>query len=229
LRQICGLPEPVEAPLYGSAEGLSDEYHGLLIGPCEPHEVEAEQGFRLVEPMSMALSSDDRDIRDNFDCSYEEWIALFREDVRHASSLDPAELEPPVPLISGEQLAEADRARETGEDLPIDSGHRIFRRGTFWYIADVEGLLLASGDGNCWTVDDGEDEGVGPGVAEEGEVFTIRFDTPEAALAFVVRARARFEAMIRRQKIAFERLGRPLAQKYTTRRGLDRATGDGRT
>src|SRR5262249_8916572 len=80
LREVTGRPEPQEPEL---VPALDNGYHGLLVGPCAPEDAAREGGLcPLVAEVGVPGAGPD-----DFDCSYEEWVRLFREEVVRAANL----------------------------------------------------------------------------------------------------------------------------------------------
>lgn len=77
--------------------GIEDEYHGLLVGPCDEDAANQEAECRFIVEISAA--------RDALDCSYREWTKHFKEDVCRIA--DQHEV---VPFAVPEQDEESMRA-----------------------------------------------------------------------------------------------------------------------
>src|SRR5262249_25532163 len=77
LRRICGRPNARERALVAV---LEDSYHGLLLGPCdEATSKREEKACRLVHAIRITSN-------EGIDCTYQEWVQLFREATHQASA-----------------------------------------------------------------------------------------------------------------------------------------------
>jgi hypothetical protein len=89
LRELTGRPEP------GSC----------WLAPVRPSKWR-EADCRLVREI-VVLGAD------GFDCSYEQWARLFRDEVRQAAALPPPIILDPAAVLSAEQQVKAARARQS--------------------------------------------------------------------------------------------------------------------
>ena len=164
--------------------GIEDEYHGLLVGPCNEEAAHQEADCRFIVEISTA--------EDVFDCSYTEWVAHFRNDVR--SIADKHKVIPVVVPDEDEaaSLAAIKKAQSTG----LSDGTRIVSREGGWLVVDDGGYFLEDPNGAVWVPED------------DADLPAMVFSTAEKAYAAYRRSCAVGEARKRRREEALKRLGR---------------------
>ena len=150
-------------------------------------ETTREEGCRLVTQVAMSEA-------DGFDCTYSEWVTLFREDVLHAA-------EKPMlgatPSLSDEQVSAAAEAEGAHRPLILEDGHRIEQTGVGWIICDESGDVMIDLESNTWSVDsNGED------------VPALAFSTPAAALTAFLHSQILAQARAERYEAALRKLER---------------------
>jgi hypothetical protein len=101
---------------------------------------------------------------DGFDCTYEQWVKLFREETKQAAKLAVA----PV-VLTTDQQAKAQVADGTGESITLECGHRIERRDGSWVVIDEHGDFLIDVEQSYWSAD------------EDDELPALRFQRAEEA------------------------------------------------
>jgi hypothetical protein len=184
LCEVTGHSGPEERALL---PGLLDTHHDLLVGPCAPEEVTRETACRLVQEICVGEP-------DDFDCSYAEWLPLFRQEALQAA-LEPTGPPDPAAVLSPEQRARAGRAQQAGGVLTLEDGHRIEPRGAGWVVRDEHGWFLVDVEDCSWT-DDGDDPDPPP----------VRFGSVEDAYAALVYAETAAAARAERRDLAIRRL-----------------------
>lgn len=189
LRSLCGRPEPKESKLF---DGFLDVHHGLLVGPCDAGAIsEAEEaGRHLIEKIGVSGE-------DSFDCTYEEWAGLFREEVRRVVSAGSPESMRLKVVLSRQQRAEANRARESGGPLVLDGVHRIELREGGWIVVGSYGSVLMDIEKSEWVHTD-----------QDPDMPPLKFPTPEEALVGYLRGEVIATARSERYEAAIGRLGR---------------------
>jgi hypothetical protein len=186
LGELTGQAGPDGATLL---PGVLDDYHHLLVGPCDQETVSRETGCRLIQAISVARE-------DDFDCSYRQWVDLFRGQVLTAAAQEPVRETDPTSVLSPGHRAEAERAQRDGSPLVLADGNRVELRGGGWIVVDGRGDALADAEGAAWTLD--EDEDVPP----------LAFATAGEALAALLHAQALETARAERRQLALRALGR---------------------
>ncbi len=179
LRRICGRPWA-----WGCTAvcALEDAYHGLLIGPCDEVTSGQEEGAcRLVFKMFVTMA-------EGLDCTYEEWVRLFRGAAHEAAALDEQ-----GEVTESCRPAEAERSARTGMAISLEDGRRIEPRDKGWVIVDPSAGCLFEIERCLWSSD-----------------APLVFNTPAGALAAFLRTREHEEGRKRRYREAMIRLGRPL-------------------
>jgi hypothetical protein len=179
LRRICGRPWA-----WGCTHvcALEDAHHGLLIGPCDEPVAEQEAGAcRLVFKLLVTMA-------EGLDCTYDEWVRLFRLDVHEAAASEKK-----VAVTDSCQPTEAQWAAVTDAPIPLEDGHRIERRDVGWVVVDPSADCLFEIERHVWSPDE-------PPV----------FATPAEAPGALLRAREQEESRKRRYREAMISLGRPL-------------------
>jgi hypothetical protein len=186
LRRLTGRPESPEASLL---PGFEDGHHGLLVGPCGGEAIERESACPLVRGVGVPDPG-------GFDCSSAEWVALFRDAVLQAAAAgrDARGPEPGV-MLSPEQAAEAERARQTGEPLLLQDGYRAEPRGGAWVVVDGLGDFLVDVDEAAWSAS-----------AHDPCLRPLTFPGPAEAYAAFLRAEANARARADRYEAALTRL-----------------------
>jgi len=164
--------------------GIEDEYHGLLVGPCDEVAAEQEADCRFIVEISAA--------NDAFDCSYCEWTEHFREDVRRIADKHSV-----VPVVVPDEdeaatLAAVKQAQSTG----LSDGTRIVSRQDGWLVLDDGGYFLEDPNAAVWVPED------------DADLPAMVFITAEEAYAAYRRSCAVGEARKRRRERALKRLGR---------------------
>ena len=164
--------------------GIDDEYHGLLVGPCDEVAAEQEADCRFIAEISAA--------NDAFDCSYTEWVEYFRNDVRSIADKHSV-----VPVVVPDEdeaatLAAIKQAQSTG----LSDGTRIVSREGGWLVLNDRGYLLEDPNAAVWVPEDDED------------LPAMFFSTAEQAYVAYRRSCAVGEARKRRREEALKRLGR---------------------
>ena len=162
-------------------DGLDDSYHALLVGPCDDATAEKEEECRLVHKISTS--------EDNFNCTYEEWVEHFRDDVRKAAEQPLPEID-----IDEDELVEQVRLAQTSG---LENGIRIERRGDHWIVVDSHGVLIDAEESAWASVDDDEDD-----------FQPATFNSPEDAYRGYVRSLRAGKARSQRYVEAMKRLGR---------------------
>ncbi|SIN69319.1 hypothetical protein SAMN05444166_0166 [Singulisphaera sp. GP187] len=147
-------------------DGFHDNYHGLMVGPCDRKTIRREESCRLLVILGSCHM-------DQFDCNYEEWTVPYRIDVYRAEAQGwPGPADPKM-LLSPKQFADCRRAKRTGEQFEIESRHLITPMEGRWRVMTDRGLYLVNVEEN--------------GYAEDVEGYpTASFETPlEAASAYL--------------------------------------------
>jgi len=163
--------------------GLEDDYHGLLVGPCDPDMIEKETDC----PFMCEIGTD----AESFDCTYEEWSMHLRDAVHRASA--KSDFANDSSTADGDNSEKGERTQGAG----LKGGDLIERHERGWVIADDTDCYLADAERAIWVVGD-DDEDMPP----------LYFDTAEAALlAYDCSLRAA-ELRAQRRKEALERLGK---------------------
>jgi hypothetical protein len=179
LRRICARPWG-----WGCTHvcALEDAYHGLLIGPCDEPIADQEEGAcRLVFKMFVTMA-------EGLDCSYEEWVRLFRGDVHEAAASEKK-----VEVTDSCRPTEPQWAAVTGAPIPLEDGHRIERRDVGWVVVDPSAGCLFEIERHVWSPDE-----------------PLVFATPAEALRALLQAREQEEGRKKRYRKAMISLGRPL-------------------
>lgn len=186
LRSICRRPEPEDD---GLVDGLLDSHHDLFIGPCNPEELARETDCRFVEQVGLTRG-------DEFDCTYAEWVELFRKGTLSVAA-QPSDVSREAIALSQEQTAAADLALERGEAMELEGGDRIESRDGGWVVVDRYGGYLANVDDSHWTLDEADPD-----------VPVLTFPTPRDAWLAYLQSRAAAAARCERREAALSRLGR---------------------
>ncbi len=164
--------------------GIEDEYHGLLVGPCNEDAAHQEADCRFIVEISAA--------NDAFDCSYCKWTEHFREDVRRIA--DQHEVLPVV--VPGEDKESMRAAIKQAQSTGLSDGTRIVSGQGGWLVVDDGGYFLEDPNGAVWVPEDDTD------------LPAMVFSTAEEAYASYRRSCAVGEARKRRREEALKRLGR---------------------
>jgi hypothetical protein len=179
LRRICERPRAWSRTTVCT---LEDSFHGLLIGPCEELIAQQEEeACRLVFKMYVTWT-------ESIDCTYPEWVRLFRRAAKEASTRDES-----CGILNPRQVKVAERASRSSVPVPIGDGCRVERRRPGWVIVDAEGSCLNEVERFVWSRDE-----------------PLFFRTQAAARAAYLRARGFAEERRRRYRASMNRLGRPL-------------------
>ncbi len=183
LADVTGPAESVAPP------GIKDGYYCLRVGPCDPDTISREvAACRLVEE----FSADDAD----FDCTYDEWLTLFREDVHRAAEEPSPHLDPRT-ILTPDELAAAELVQGIEGRLVVEDGHAIDPHQGGWVVIDQHGYYLFDVEGCGWVAD-----GVHP------ELRPLVFPTAALAFAALVRSENIVRARAERYGEAMKRLGR---------------------
>jgi len=184
-RRKTTRPEPDQGGTF--VTGIEDRYHDLLVGPCDAEQVATEADCPLVVETSIST-------KDAFDCTYEEWAACLREEVRKVARAGTS-LAPPAETMDepGDLNDRLHRARTTG----LDDGTRIEARGDGWVVIDSFYSFLLDPEDASWVASE-DDVDLRPAV----------FPTPQAAYRAWQRAQAVGEARAERRREAMRRLGK---------------------
>ncbi len=164
--------------------GIEDEYHGLLVGPCDEVAAEQEADCEFIVEISAA--------NDAFDCSHSEWTEHFREDVRRIA--DQHEVVPVV--VPGEDKESMRAAIKQAQSTGLSDGTRIVSGQGGWLVVDDGGYFLEDPNGAVWVPED------------DAELPAMVFSTVEKAYAAYRRSCAVGVARKRRREEALKRLGR---------------------
>jgi hypothetical protein len=180
LLQLTGRPEREEDKSY---PGFEDSYNGLLVGPCDEGMLAAEIDCPWIGGIEMCGGGD------GFDCTYEQWVKLFRDETRQASTLpvDPV-------VLTADQKAQARAADETGKPINLEGGSRIELREDGWVVIGEHGDFLIDVEKSCWCSKD------------EPDLPALRWPTPEEGLTAWVRAEGIAAARSARHDEAIRRL-----------------------
>jgi hypothetical protein len=167
--------------------GIEDCYHDLLVGPCDSAEAAAEADCPLVTEIS-AIDTD------SFDCTYHEWVACLREDVRQAAR-EKTPLAPPAEAMDepGDLAARVQQAQAGG----LEDGTRIEARGDGWVVVDSFYCFLLDPEDASWGSDEGDED-----------LPLAIFPTAEEAYRAWLRSQVVAEARAKRREAALKRLGR---------------------
>jgi hypothetical protein len=187
LREVTGrrVPEGQEV-----LNGFEDRYHGLFVGPCDPEEIARETEGTFIEKVGVAGA-------ENFDCTYQEWCERFREAVFQSSAEREADSTVSDFLPSPEQLADAERARQTRSDLALGDGHTIEPRPGGWVVVDDTGYYLVEVESCTWSAD-----------PDDGDLPPLLFRSPAEALAAFLRSGWIALSRAERREAALRLLGR---------------------
>jgi hypothetical protein len=189
LHEVTGRPEP-KAPEMVYA--LEDIYHNLSVGPCAP-DVPAREEAACPHVVYEVHVYDPG----GFDCTYEEWVQLFREEVLRAASQEKTEVPGPDVVPSEEQLRRARQAAETGHPLELADGHKIEPREGGWVVVNRWRSFLVDPYLCMWASDD-----------VRGGPPPRFFATPAEAYAALVWSASLAKARVERYDQALKRLGR---------------------
>jgi hypothetical protein len=187
LREVTGrrVPEGQEV-----LNGFEDRYHGLFVGPCDPEAIARETECPLIEEVGVAGA-------ENFDCTYQEWSERFREAVlQRAAKWEPTSIVSEF-LPSPEQLADAERARQTRRDLALGDGHTIEPRPGGWVVVDESGCCLVEIESCTWSAD-----------PDDRDLPPLLFPGPAEALAAFLRSEWLALSRATRREAALRLLGR---------------------
>ncbi|MBP90282.1 MAG: hypothetical protein CMJ64_26855 [Planctomycetaceae bacterium] len=181
---LIRAPWPPEARLVNDTfcRGIEDEYHGLLIGPCDEVAAEQEADCRFIVEISAA--------KDGFDCSYTEWIDHLREDVHRIA--DQHEVVPVV--VPGEDKESIRAAINQAQSAGLMDGTRIVSRDDGWGVVDEDGYFLEDPNVAAWVHEDDED------------LPAMVFSTAEEAYSAYRRSCAAGKARMRRREEALKRI-----------------------
>jgi hypothetical protein len=170
----------------GLLTGIEDRYHDLMVGPCDPAAVGAEE-CALVWNACVSRMED-------FDCTFEEWSRSLRADVLRAIEEKPCK--PARPLSDGDIAARVRQATTTG----LEDGTRIEPRDDGWVvICKSQGLLdsyLTDPEHASWVI--GDDDEMPPAV----------FCTAEEAYAAWAWSEEVAAERVKRREEALKRLGK---------------------
>ena len=168
--------------------GIQDEYHDLLVGPCEPAAVEEETQCPLV--FEIGIGGDDA-----FDCTYERWVELFREQMRQAVLEEAQQTHvPPVASNGGTDVTERlQQAQTTG----LEDGTKIEAREDGWVVVDGHLSFLVDPEDASWIVGE-DDEDMPPAVFPTAEAAYRAWERSEDVAA--ARSRRRQQALKRLRK-----------------------------
>lgn len=167
--------------------GIEDCYHDLRVGPCDSEQVAAETDCSLVMKISIRG-------KNPFDCTYEEWVACLRDDVRQAAREGTPLAPPPDAMDEVADLpARLRKAKTTG----LEDGTRIEARGDGWVVIDSFYSFLLDPEEAIWGADD-----------DAEDLPPMIFPTAEAAYRAWQRSQVVEEARAKRREAALKRLGR---------------------
>jgi len=179
LRRICGRPR---AWSHTTVYVIEDSFHGLLIGPCdELIAQQEEEACRLVFKMHLTWT-------ETIDCTYQEWIRLFRHATQDASTCDES-----CSILNPRQENVAEWVSPTRILVAIEDRCRVERHRSGWVIVDAEENCLNEVERFVWSRDE-----------------PLFFNTQAVAHAAYLRARGFAEARKSRYREAMIHLGRPL-------------------
>jgi hypothetical protein len=179
LRRICGR---LRAWSRTTVCVLEDSFQGLLIGPCDESVAQQEdEACRLVFKMYVTWT-------ESIDCTYPEWIRLFRHATQDASACDES-----CSNLNPRQVNLAERVSPSRIPVAIEDGCHAERRRSGWVIVDAEGSCLNEVERFVWSRDE-----------------PLFFNTQAVAHAAYLRARGFAEGRKSRYREAMIRLGRPL-------------------
>lgn len=172
-------------------DGLVDEYHGILVGPCTEKVIQRETICRLVCGASTSP--------DGFECTHKEWVATYRAATHAAAARGwPGPEDGSVPPV--ESFAEQAMGVLRRVKIAVGSnGHHIERREKGWVVSNRIGDVLSRDTELVWDGEDATD-------------FSPRYhDSPEAAIASWLRydavdqgAQARYTAALKHLGIEYD-------------------------
>lgn len=167
--------------------GLHDHYHDLFVGPCDRQTVEAEADFPVLEDIGVLDEN-------MFDCSYEDWSRLFRQDARQAAR-EREQLSPISEVIIGStrRLRWMRHVRE----IRLKDGPRILARRIGWVVVDKSGGFLISPEDDLWMLSE-----------FPPDMPAMVFATPEAAVGAWKLSQEAGKAIRQRRGEALQRLDR---------------------
>lgn len=168
-----------------SHTGISDTYHGLMVGPCSEKAAKEEaRDCPLIYHISCS-----GDVEDAFDLSFERWEELFQNEVYGIAKEHHGRMPFPTPS-------------ELNEAEPPPVGTRIIRTEHGWIVSDADGNLLADIEEDVWS-----------GDFEEDDDFSLEeyppcvFGSLEEAVFSLKLACAYGDALKNRRRLALEELG----------------------
>jgi hypothetical protein len=161
----------------------------LFVGPCTDADVASESGCKLVEEIGTVTD-------DEFDCTYAQWKALFR-DVVHRVAKERADQgaidgSPPRRNVSHDEQLK--RLHAHTKELILDDNGKIARRGKVWVVID-EDRVLCELFPMAWGTE-----------TIERNPPPVEFASAEEAYVSYYRAREEWQAVRRRYQVAVEQL-----------------------
>lgn len=164
--------------------GLDDQYHGLTVGPCDP----ATAATEAAEcPLVVEIGT----TRDDFDCSYEEWLEHLRGDVQRA--MGERDQRGKAFEWSGDIMKKVYAAMTDG----LEDGTRIEQWQGRWIVVDRHGFFLHDPNDTAWVAD-----------VEDEDLPAMLFASPEEAYAAWLRSCQSANDRMQRREAALRRLGR---------------------
>jgi hypothetical protein len=186
LDRVPNMPEYDQAS--GMIRGLWDRYHNLNVGACSSEMLETERDCPLVTEV---LAPD----KPFFDCSYIEWVKLFRDETRQYAATGT-----PWPAAEYRAPTRRDLDRDTlivlaRGTVVLKNGDRIERWGDMWAYATDSGYICDRDDPSYETLF----------LTEEPE---LTFTDPLEAYRACARVKALERVLERQREAAKVRLGR---------------------
>lgn len=168
--------------------GISDSYHDLLVGPCNAKQAADASDCSLVRAIDVRSDYE-------FDCTYDEWVACLRDEVRQAACerTKAAALPTEVMVESVDLSTWLHEAQTTG----LKDGTSVEARGDGWVLVARCGTFLLDPREPSWTF----------GEHRRDLPATI-FPTVEAAYAAWLVLQAAVAARWKRREEALRLLGR---------------------
>jgi len=167
---------------YEQLTGLDDQYHGLIVGPCEP-------AIAASEAAECPLVAEIATTRSDFDCSYQDWKEHLRDDVHRAMAQQNQRSQA---IESSEEIMNQVHLAMT---VGLEDGTRIEPRRSSWVVVERNGFYLHDPEEAAWVAE-----------MEDEDLPAMLFATPEEAYAAYLQSCRTAEDRRQRRAAALRRL-----------------------
>jgi len=140
--------EDADVAKYGEStlvDGLRDDYHNVLIGPCTPEAIASATECPLVFEVFAAGE-------DCFDCTHQEWVEHLREMTHEVADA------PRVPLDSLTDVLEIADDVDAALASELPNGYQAQEREQGWFVFDGTDSYLCDVDNAEWVYGDHDEE-----------------------------------------------------------------------